>query len=283
MRLTILSNADLPSCIALNHLIPALREHELSVFLSSRVGSSGAVSGPPALAQLRFYEQTLFNDILFPLLAASHAHRETDLLGFSALAPFLVQPVTVLNRINTEEGRAQIAAAAPELMLSIRYGVILKDPVLAIPPRGVLNLHSGLLPDYKGVMATFRALLNGDTTIGTTLHWIDDSNIDTGRIIGTTQFPVNPGKSYLWHVLALYEDGCRLMRETVQTLAQGDRVAAATQSAGGAYYSFPEQAELDAFHAKGWRLFETAELELVAKRFMGLSTTEQDTATGEGT
>lgn len=270
MRITLLSNADLASCVALNHLVPALAGHELSLFLSSSVGRrSPAIARPPALERLRFYEQTLFNDILFPLLHASHAGKPTALRSFASLADAIGKPVQILNTINAPDGFAAVSAAAPDLILSIRYGVILRESVLAIPPLGVLNLHSGLLPDYKGVMATFRALLNGDTSLGTTLHWIDDSHIDTGRIVSTTQLQVQPEKSYLWHVLALYEAGSALMAETVEKLATGQSVLATAQPSGGNYYSFPDAGELEAFARAGWRLVDSVEIERLAKRFMG--------------
>ena len=269
MRITILSNADLASCVALNHLLPALTGHELSLFLSSSVGRrTQPVARPPALELLRFYEQTLFNEILFPLFDVSHRGRATALLTFNGLATYLQQPLQMLNTINTPEGLAEVSATSPDLILSIRYGVILRDPVLALPAHGVLNLHSGLLPDYKGVMATFRALLQGDSHLGTTLHWIEDSSIDTGRIIGTTRLPVQRDKSYLWHLLALYEAGCALMAETVQRLSEGLPVAATPQAVGGNYFSFPEQAELDAFAVAGWQLVKSTEIERIAKRFM---------------
>ena len=271
MRITILSNADLASCFALNLLVPALASHELRIFLSSSVGGRNPpVARPPALEQLRFYEQTLFNDILFPLLEVSHGVKSTALRSFAGLGAQIGQPLQTLNGINSPEGLATVTATTPDLVLSIRYGGILREAVLGIPPLGVLNLHSGLLPDYKGVMATFRALLNGESSLGTTLHWIDDSSIDTGRIVGTTQLQVQPEKSYLWHVLALYEAGCALMAETVAKLASGQPVPATPQPAGGNYFSFPDAGELEAFERAGWRLIDSAEIEQLAKRFMGL-------------
>ena len=49
------------------------------------------------------------------------------------------------------------------------YRRILKAAAIQIPRHGVLNLHSGLLPAYKGLMATFWATLNGEEEIGCTL------------------------------------------------------------------------------------------------------------------
>ena len=269
MRIIVLCNRDLASCVALNHLLPALAAHEVFVLQSSSVGAPGKDDvQPPALQELKFYEQQLFTDILFPLFAASHGHKSTQLRSFAALGALLEQPVEGLNNINQPAGLARVSALAPDLMLSIRYGVILKDAALAIPAMGVINLHSGILPDYKGVMATFRALSDGNKTIGSTLHWIDDSSIDTGRIIEVCCGPVVVGKSYLWHVLTLYRQGCQAMAHAVAQLASGKTLAAKPQPSGGHYYSFPTQDELEAFQQSGWNLVDPAEIEIIAKQFM---------------
>lgn len=270
MRITILANRDLASCLALNILLPALHAHQLRVFLSEAVGKPNAAANtPPELLQLKFYEQTLFNDILFPLLDASHGHKNGRLRSFAGLAQLIGHPIEELQGINDAEGLARFTASAPDLVISIRFGSILKDAALAVPKIGVLNLHSGLLPTYKGVMATFRALLQGESSIGTTLHWIDDSSIDTGRIVATTAMPVDSNKSYLGHVLSLYDDGCSAMIAAVNSLAGGKSLASSPQPAGGNYFTFPTCQELAAFHQAGWQLVNPQEIELAAKRFMG--------------
>lgn len=264
MNITILANKDLASCLAINYLLQSLQDHRLSVFLSSRVGSKQLA---PPLQQLKLIEQELPNEILFPLLAENR-NDSCELTGFPALAECLQGRLGELNTINEPEGMALFAESAPDLVLSIRYGVILKEPVLAIPKHGVLNLHSGRLPDYKGVMATFWALLNDEKTIGTTLHSIDDSTIDTGRIIAETSMPVDSSRSYLWHVLQLYRDGCKAMTEAVEVItAEGD-LDARPQQSGGNYFSFPTQADLDEFSDKGWRLFDNEDVINVFRRFL---------------
>jgi methionyl-tRNA formyltransferase len=184
MKITLLANRDLASNLALNQLLPRLSQHhQLQVFLSSRVGSGTDL--PEPLRMLKFFEQTLFNDILFPSL--DRCRSGNGLYSFSQLAQFAASPITVLNQINSEGGLATLAASSPDLVICIRYGGILKDRVIAIPRHGVINLHSGLLPDYRGVMATFRALLHGETEIGTTLHY----NADT--VAGSTATKRNDG------------------------------------------------------------------------------------------
>ena len=299
MNLTILANSDLASCIALNHLVPQLEGHTISVLLSSQVGAKQTKAVPPSLAELKFFEQTLFTELLFPALdsvTGGHAtgsdiaseppplHTFNGLktgrwqtadqpeplhgrIGNGTQTPS-VRTVAILNQINTNEGLARLRVTRPDLILSIRYGVILREAAIAVPRLGVLNLHSGRLPDYRGVMASFWALLNGETVLGTTLHFIDDPGIDTGRVVSTTTLPVRADKSYLWHVLALYEDGCRNMAQAVAALASGEPLPASPQAKGGHYYTFPDESDLARFAAGGRYLFTRDEVVAVARRFL---------------
>ena len=268
MNITVLANRDIASNLALNHLLPRLQvDHRLRVFLSSHVG--GTLDQPAELAALKFFEQTLFNDLLFPALAGSRLGG--DLLSFDALGKYTEIPIDTLNKINSEQGLASLADGAPELVLSIRYGDILKEDAIALPARGVINLHSGLLPDYRGVMATFRALLNGESTIGTTVHTITDPGIDTGDIIATTSLAVSPDKSYLWHVLALYPEACAKLVECVQSLSAGKDLPLHPQPGGGNYYSFPDEAELETFQQRGWKLYKAEDMTTFAQRYLGAS------------
>lgn len=271
MNITILANRDLASCIALNHLIPGLSTHRVTVFLSSRVGSKPLA---PPLQQLKFVEQDLLNQIIAPLLIRKSDGAMTakqSLLSFEQLAETVAGGVRELNNINEAQGLERFAASEPELVLSIRYGLILKDPVVAIPAHGILNLHSGVLPDYKGVMASFWALLNDESEIGTTLHYIEDSSIDTGGIVTSTRLAVERDRSYLWHVLSLYEAGCGEMLDAVGRIAAGDSLRCSRQAETGNYYSFPDAADLQRFSERGWRLFDPEDVLKVAGQFVAAS------------
>ena len=153
--------------------------------------------------------------------------------------------------------------------MRVRYGGILREQAIALPRLGVINLHSGLLPDYRGVMATFRAMLNGEQEIGTTLHYISDPGIDTGDIIGTTSLTVDPQHSYLWHVLQLYPTACDRLFACVRQLAAGQTVDVRPQPAGGNYFSFPNDDDLQAFHKRGLKLYDIGEITSFAQQYFG--------------
>jgi methionyl-tRNA formyltransferase len=265
LKITVLANQDLASNFALNHLIPSLaKRHSLQIFLSSRVGSAAPFS--PELAQLRFFEQTLFNQLLFPALEKTTAGN--GLQTFRQLAENNDAPLSILNGINAAPGLTELAASEPELILSIRYGGILREQAIAIASNGVLNLHSGLLPRYRGVMATFYAMLNGESEIGTTLHYIRDAGIDTGEIIDCTRAPLQLEHSYLWNVLQLYPAGVALMLEAVRKISAGSVISCQFQGNDGHYYSFPDTQLLERFGSLGYRLYDVDEVTSLAAHYL---------------
>lgn len=212
-------------------------------------------------------EQQLFNELVFPMIDASPSlSSAARLKTFNGLSKYSENPVSELNCINDDEF-ARFASTGPDLVLSIRYGTILKEKVISLPELGILNLHSGKLPDYRGVMATFWALLNDEQSLDTTLHYIDDPGIDSGPIVSTTSLDVVPGNSYLWHVLELYKEGCQLLAEAVAKLSAERELPAITQSGEGNYYSFPSAQHIEEFQGKGKTFYEIDDILNITRKF----------------
>lgn len=76
----------------------------------------------------------------------------------------------------------QVAELAPELILCDSYSMLLPEPVLAVPTRGAVNVHGGLLPDYRGSNPIQWAIIDGRSEAGVTMHYMD-SGFDTGDVI----------------------------------------------------------------------------------------------------
>jgi methionyl-tRNA formyltransferase len=75
-----------------------------------------------------------------------------------------------------------IAEVRPEALVVAAYGLILPAALLALAPRGGLNVHASLLPRWRGAAPIERALLAGDATTGVTLMQMD-AGLDTGPIL----------------------------------------------------------------------------------------------------
>ncbi len=86
-----------------------------------------------------------------------------------------------------------IISLRPEIIVVATYDQIVPRPIIALPHRGVINIHPSLLPKYRGPIPTVCALLNGERRTGVTAHFIEDERIDAGRIITQAILDVEPG------------------------------------------------------------------------------------------
>jgi methionyl-tRNA formyltransferase len=107
-------------------------------------------------------------------------------------------------KIGAPASVAQLKYLKPDLIIVAAYGQILPKEILNLPPLGCLNIHTSLLPKYRGASPIHSAIAAGEKQSGVTIMWMDEG-LDTGDIL--LQEPVTLSR-----------------RETAQTLH--DRLAA---------------------------------------------------------
>ena len=264
MRIAFLANRDIHSNFALNILTNKLSHHSMTIYLSDHVGKKR--SDFIELNQLRFIEQALFNDIVFSAIEKSPSALKR-FLTFHELGDQTGNGVIPLNEINSNDGIEKLQSSDPDLIVSIRYGTIIQSAVIAIPRFGILNLHSGILPQYRGVMATFWAMLNSDKHIGCTLHYIIDGTIDTGPIVSIYQKKRNAKTDYFTNVIGLYPSGCELIFKAVKMIESGESLEQKSVKGESHYYTFPKGQEISRFKQKGYALFNEASLINFVKKY----------------
>lgn len=109
---------------------------------------------------------------------------------------------------------------APELIVVAAYGRILPDDILALPPKGCINVHSSLLPKYRGAAPINWAVLNGDEVSGVTIMDMAHE-LDAGDIIRQVSTPVNRTETAQELYDRLAQLGGELLVETVTAIADG--------------------------------------------------------------
>jgi methionyl-tRNA formyltransferase len=102
--------------------------------------------------------------------------------GIAAIAP---------DDPNGAESLARVAALAPDFLFSFYYRRMLKDPLVALPACGALNMHGSLLPRYRGRAPVNWAVLNGERETGATLHYMT-AKPDAGDIVAQIAVPILP-------------------------------------------------------------------------------------------
>jgi len=261
----ILANRDLASNLAINFLLNAAPQHQYSILLSSKVGNAKTL--PLPLAELAFFEQSLFTDIISPLCSKLDHNEAPYLDSFHTIRENGID-VDIVDKINQADGPKSVSKFEPDLIVSIRFGQILRHNIIELPKHGVINLHSGLLPEYRGVMATFWAMLNKEKEFGTTLHFIDSPKIDAGAVISIAKSNIDYNKSYLHNVLSLYPQGVMQIAEAINKIEQGLMLPSVPMNTDdGHYFSMPDEQSINQFSAQGNRLIDYSEIVAFASWF----------------
>lgn len=100
---------------------------------------------------------------------------------------------------------------------------------------GMVNLHGGLSPEYRGADCTFWALYNGEPEkVGCTLHYVD-AGIDTGRLIAHVSPEVRAGDSELELFWRAVQDSAEVYAEAVVRLARGEPLGLVQTGKGRLY------------------------------------------------
>jgi methionyl-tRNA formyltransferase len=105
-------------------------------------------------------------------------------LALGAGLPVL-QPV----KARAESFLSELRALQPDLIAVAAFGQILPGSILELPRLGCLNVHTSLLPKYRGASPIQSAILNGDTVTGITIMKMD-VGLDTGAILTQHATPI---------------------------------------------------------------------------------------------
>lgn len=140
-------------------------------------------------------------------LEAAHPLRPSDV------------PRAAFSTLNTPQAHTAIRALAPDVLVVHGTG-ILKPDTFGLAPLAV-NLHCGVLPEYRGHDSTFWAMHGGDfERVGASLHVID-AGVDTGSLIAVARVPCGPSDSDLDAWISAFSVGVDVAVELVETLRDG--------------------------------------------------------------
>jgi methionyl-tRNA formyltransferase len=98
-------------------------------------------------------------------------------------------PVLQPAKARDEAFLLQLKELQPEVIVVFAYGQILPQRLLDIPRFGCINVHTSLLPRYRGASPIQAALLNGDEETGVTFMKMD-AGLDTGDMLETFRVPI---------------------------------------------------------------------------------------------
>ena len=123
----------------------------------------------------------------------------------------------------------------PELIAVAAYGQILPSSILELPRFGCLNVHTSLLPKYRGAAPIQWAILNGDRETGVTIMKMD-AGLDTGAIVSQAKTPIEPADTAETLHDRLAQLGAQLLTQSVPDYVSG-KLKPQAQPAEGVVYA----------------------------------------------
>ncbi len=138
----------------------------------------------------------------------------------------------------------------PDLVISVSCPQIFGRELLELPRLGCINVHSALLPDYRGVLPTFWVLARGEARTGVTVHFMSPG-IDGGEIIAQEKLLISPDETLHSLMRRCKSAAAVLILETVSRFREGPVATIPNPAEEGSYFSFPKRDDVRRFKALG--------------------------------
>lgn len=150
---------------------------------------------------------------------------EAQRLGLTVLQP---------EKARSPEFLEALGKLAPDLIVVAAYGQLLPQALLNIPRFGCLNVHTSLLPRYRGAAPIQWSIAHGDLETGVTIMRMD-AGLDTGPIVRMESTPIRPDDNgqTLHDRLAVL--GAELLIQTIPGFVDGSIVPIAQPIEGATY------------------------------------------------
>jgi len=177
----------------------------------------------PALPALRSLIDSPRHEVIAVLTrpdAASGRHGKTQPSPVARLALEQGIPVLRPERPNSAEFVDELSDLQPDCCPVVAFGALLRDELLAVPPRGWVNLHFSLLPAWRGAAPVQAAIAAGDAVTGATTFQIE-SGLDSGPVYGVVTESVRPIDTAGDLLDRLAISGAALLSATLDGIADG--------------------------------------------------------------
>jgi len=154
-------------------------------------------------------------------------------------------PVLAPEKLRDENFLAELKSYHADIFCVVAYKILPKE-VFKMPRLGAFNIHTSLLPKYRGAAPMNWAIINGEKETGVTTFLLDE-RVDTGKILLQTTVPIGDDETVGELHDVLMKLGAELALKTIQGLASGTLtpLPQSNEEATPAPKIFPEDCILD--------------------------------------
>ena len=147
----------------------------------------------------------------------------------------------------------RVQASQPDVIVSVAAPEIFKPEILQSARLGCINIHSGRLPAYRGMMPTFWQMRLGEEHATVTVHEMVPA-LDAGAVLGTAECAIQEHDSLDRVMIEAKHAGAHLLIRVLDELASGASNAQPIDMKDASYFSFPKREDVKSFRKRGHRL-----------------------------
>lgn len=155
--------------------------------------------------------------------------------------------------LNSASSLKLISECQPDVIVSVAGNEIFRRPLIDLTEHGILNLHTALLPKYRGLMPTFWVIKNREVSTGVSVFLVDEG-IDSGPIVSQKAVEIN-GMSQAQLIGITKRLGMEAMCEALDILSAGIVNFRDNDNSQKTYYSFPTKQDVSEFRKAGGRFY----------------------------
>lgn len=163
-------------------------------------------------------------------------------------------PTYPCDNVNDPSYIERLKQLEPDLIVSIAANQRFEGRLLNTPRLACLNIHSALLPKYRGMDGLFWALAHGDSEVGVTVHLMNEA-FDAGDIIAQQATAVAENDTLHSLYFKVMEIGSSLLAGVVEDFASCTVSTTPNDLASGSYFSAPTPEAVRQFRKLGRRFF----------------------------
>lgn len=164
-----------------------------------------------------------------------------------------IEEIILEKEINHPKSVEKISDLNPDLLLSILGNQIFKEQIFNLAHKGCLNLHTSLLPKYRGLMPTFWVLKNDEKFTGVSVFFVR-KGIDSGPII--VQKKVKIGDSTQEElILKTKQIGMEAISEAIDLIENNNVKIINNDASKKTYFSFPTKDDVKIFKKNNKKFF----------------------------
>jgi folate-dependent phosphoribosylglycinamide formyltransferase PurN len=156
--------------------------------------------------------------------------------------------------VNSSDYIDYVESKAPDVLVSVAATQKFEPRLLAVPTERAINIHSSLLPEYRGVSPSFWTMLNDEPETGVSVHLMDE-DLDSGDVI--RQEPIGTRDDDTLHTLntRVAEVGSEVLLQALVDIDSGSLNRTPIDPEAGSYYSMPSRSDVRAFREGGRRFY----------------------------